>query len=68
MDSILLYSKLANLPEGMKTEVSDFVDFLLSKSNSKRPTRIKPKFGSAKGIFKMKKNFDDPVADFKDYQ
>jgi hypothetical protein len=50
----------------MKSEVSNFIDFLMSKS--KKQTKQKPKFGSAKGMFKMKKNFDDPIDDFKDYQ
>jgi len=50
----------------MKSEVSNFIDFLMSKN--KKPTKHKPKFGSAKGMFKMKKNFDDPIDDFKDYQ
>lgn len=66
MDNILLYSKLANLPDSMKSEVYNFIDFLISKN--KKPTKQKPKFGSAKGMFKMKKNFDDPIDDFKDYQ
>ncbi|HUZ58514.1 MAG TPA: DUF2281 domain-containing protein [Hanamia sp.] len=66
MDKILLYSKLSHLPEHLKLEVSGFIDFLMSKN--KKPTKNKPKFGSAKGMFKMKKNFDDPIEDFKDYQ
>ncbi|MEP7255463.1 MAG: DUF2281 domain-containing protein [Ferruginibacter sp.] len=66
MDNILLYSKLSNLPDNMKAEVSNFIDFLMSKG--KKPVKNKPKFGSAKGMFKMKKNFDHPIEDFKDYQ
>lgn len=66
MDNILLYSKLSHLPDHLKLEVSDFIDFLMSKN--KKPTKNKPKFGSAKGMFKMKKSFDDPIEDFKDYQ
>ena len=66
MDNILLYSKLSNLPDNMKSEVSNFIDFLMSKN--KKPAKHKPKFGSAKGMFKMKKNFDHPIEDFKDYQ
>jgi len=50
----------------MKSEVSNFIDFLMTKNKVK--TTQKPKFGSAKGMFKMKKNFDDPIDDFKDYQ
>ena len=66
MNNTLLYSKLSHLPDNLKSEVSDFIDFLLSKN--RKPTEYKPKFGSAKGMFKMKKNFDEPIEDFKDYQ
>jgi hypothetical protein len=66
MDNILLYSKLAQLPDNIKSEVSDFIDFLMNKN--KKSTKRKPKFGSAKGMFKMNKNFDMPIEDFKDYQ
>jgi hypothetical protein len=50
----------------MKSEVSNFIDFLMTKNKAR--SKQKPKFGSAKGMFKMKKNFDDPIDDFKDYQ
>ena len=66
MDNILLYNKLSNLPDKMKSEVSDFIDSLMSKN--KEPQKNKPKFGSAKGMFKMKENFDQPIEDFKDYR
>ena len=66
MDNILLYTKLTSLPDNMKSEVSNFIDFLLIKNN--KPVKGKAKFGSAKGMFKMKKNFDDPIGDFNDYQ
>lgn len=66
MDDMLLYNKLSHLPDNMKSEVADFKDFLMSKN--KKPVKHKPIFGSAKGMFKMKKNFDMPIEDFKDYQ
>lgn len=66
MDNLLLYTKFSNLPDNMKSEVSNFIDFLMTKNKAK--AKQKPKFGSAKGMFKMKKNFDDPIDDFKDYQ
>jgi Protein of unknown function (DUF2281) len=66
MDNILLYTKLSKLPDSMKTEVSGFIDALLSKNKKQKKT--KATFGSAKGMFKMKKNFDDPIEDFKDYR
>lgn len=66
MDNIFLYSKLSRLPDNLKSEVSDFIDYLISKN--KKTTKKKPKFGSAKGMFQIKKNFDYPIEDFKDYQ
>lgn len=66
MENIILYNKLANLPDNLKSEVADFIDFLLSKSMKERKqTSIhKPKFGSAKGMFKMNADFDEPLDDF----
>lgn len=66
MDNLLLYTKLSNLPDNMKAEVLNFIDSLMNKN--KKPTKNKAKFGSAKGMFKMKNNFDEPIEDFKDYQ
>lgn len=66
MDNTLLYTKLSSLPENMKSEVLDFIDFLSSKI--KKPVQKKrPKFGSAKGMFVIKSGFDDPLEDFKEY-
>ncbi|MEP6927923.1 MAG: DUF2281 domain-containing protein [Ginsengibacter sp.] len=67
MDNILLYSKLAALPENMKSEVLAFIDSLLLDKTKKEPSPKKPKFGSGKGMFKMNKNFDQPLEDFKEY-
>ena len=69
MENVILYTKLATLPENLKSEVSDFIDFLLSKATKdKNTTSIpKPKFGSAKGMFKVNADFDEPLEDFKDY-
>ena len=69
MDDLLLYNKLTTLSESMKSEVSDFIDFLVSKAqkdnaNANNPI---PKFGSGKGMFKMKPDFDEPLEDFKEY-
>ena len=66
MDNTILFKKLATLPENLKAEVSDFIDFLLLK-NKQSGSSKKPKFGSGKGMFKMKPGFNDPLEDFKDY-
>ncbi|MBC7650936.1 MAG: DUF2281 domain-containing protein [Deinococcales bacterium] len=68
MNSALLFNKLSILPENLKIEVADFVDFLLSKTvQPKTPVAPKPKFGSGKGIFKMRADFDESLTDFKEY-
>lgn len=69
MDSSLLYSKLSALPEKLKKEVEAFIDQLLSQKNksSKSINQKKPVFGSAKGMFVMHPDFDEPLDDFKDY-
>lgn len=66
MDNITLYSKLATLPDDLKAEVSDFVDFLATK-RKKSLEKKKPRFGSGKGMFIMKPDFDEPLDDFKEY-
>ena len=70
MDNSLLYSKLSSLPEDLKKQVSDFIDFLLSKNQ--KPKKEKKKntgrgYGSMKGMIKMSKDFDEPLDDFKEY-
>ena len=70
MDNVLLYSKLATLPENMKSEVSDFIDFLLNKAKKDKKivaTASKPKFGNAKWMFEIRADFDEPLEDFKEY-
>lgn len=65
MGKLTLNTKLESLPPNLKKEVSDFVDFLLSKTKS---TPKKPaKFGSAQGKIKMSADFDESLDDFKDY-
>lgn len=59
MTTTQLYNKLAMLPESLKKEVVDFIDFLISKS-PKKPNSNTPKFGSAKGFYEMADDFDEP--------
>lgn len=65
MKELTLNTKLESLPANLKKEVSDFIDFLISKS-SKNPKK-KPTFGNLKGKIKMADDFDEPLGDFKDY-
>lgn len=66
MDNTILNKKLAMLPENLKAEVANFIDFLLQKNQSSGSIK-KPEFGSGKGMFKIKPGFDDPLEDLKDY-
>lgn len=43
----------------------DFIEFLEQKA--KKANKAVPKFGSAKGMFVMHDDFDEPLEDFKDY-
>ncbi|WP_221394037.1 DUF2281 domain-containing protein [Dyadobacter sp. NIV53] len=66
MSDLTIHTKLETLPQELKNEVNDFIDFLIQKS-TKSEEKIIPKFGSAKGKIKMSADFDAPLDDFKDY-
>ena len=66
MDTLQLHSKIDSLPENLKSEVDKFIDELLSKVEEE-PKKGKAKFGSAKGMYIMSDDFDEPLEDFKDY-
>jgi len=66
----ILYSKIFLLDSGpLKQELLFFIDYLLAKQfveNEAIPKRI-PKFGCAKGKFKMSADFDAPLDHFNEY-
>ena len=66
MSDLQLYSEIAALPDNLKQEVSDFVEFLKKKYETK-PKIKERKYGYAKGFFKMSDDFDEPLEDFKEY-
>jgi len=66
MSSHSILTKLDTLPDNLKQEVADFIDFLVEKSHTPKK-KIKPQFGSAKGMIKMSPDFDEPLDDFKEY-
>lgn len=66
MEQIQLFTKINHLPTDLKSEVNDFVDFLLSKRKNKIRKK-QPKFGCAKGQIYISPDFDEPLDDFKDY-
>ena len=52
-----IYKKIDYLKAYQKDEVNNFIDFLLTKDKIE-PKERKPKFGCAKGRFKMSDDFD----------
>jgi hypothetical protein len=67
MNNIKLYSKLVILPDDLKKEADDFLEFLKTKMDEKKaPKTRKP--GLAKGLIKMKGDFDEPLEDFNEYK
>ena len=66
MEHIQLYTKLSYLPSDLKSEVNDFIDFLLSKRKKENKKKI-PTFGCAKGQIYLSPDFDEPLEDFKEY-
>jgi len=66
MQLIQLYTKIGYLPSDLKSEVNDFIDFLLSK-RKKEIKQKQPIFGCAKGLIYISPDFDEPLEDFKEY-
>jgi len=66
MNHTQLYIKINSLPNDIKSEVNDFIDFLLKKRKNESKKK-QPKFGCAKGLIYISPNFDEPLDDFKEY-
>ena len=69
MNNSILYEKLELLPDRLKQEASDFIEFLFQKAVKEKIiiTDARPIFGSARGKVHMADDFDTPLEDFKDY-
>ena len=69
MDEQLIISKIKQIKsENLKQELVFFLVYLLAKqfTDEKAAKRV-PKFGCAKGTFKMADDFDEPLDDFREY-
>ena len=66
MTTASMYSKIALLPDEVKQEVSDFIDFMVEKKGIKKK-KIVARAGSAKGKIWMSDDFDAPLDEFKSY-
>lgn len=64
MSDLVLFSKLSTLPQNLKIEVMDYIEFLEKKYKA---SKLHPKAGCMKGTFKMADDFDAPLDDFKEY-
>ena len=68
-----IIEKLQTLPTEMLIEVEDFIDFLKAKhakNSDSEPNMVEePRslYGSAKGLFIIPEDFNEPLDDFKDY-
>lgn len=66
MTDIQLYHQLSLLPDKLKQEVKNFIEFLQHKEKLQKPIK-KRQFGCAKGKIKILEGFDEPLEDFKEY-
>jgi len=60
------YIKLHSLPEKLKAQALEFIDFLYQKNRDSKPNNP-PKAGFLKGKIVIGKDFDEPLEDFKEY-
>jgi hypothetical protein len=67
MTSVSLYTKINSLPENLKIEVSDFIDYLITKKKSPKTKKVR-KAGFFKGQIEISPDFDEPLDDFKEYR
>jgi hypothetical protein len=65
-----IYSKLFSLSsKQLKQDLLNYLDYLLAKQFSQQieATKKIPKFGCAKGKFRMADDFDAPIDHFNEY-
>ena len=70
MSEAMFLKKWLNLPENLRKQVEDFMDFLATKNakNYKNETeKPKRKLGLGKGMVILMPNFDDPIEGFEEY-
>lgn len=63
-----ILKKIHPLPDSIKSEIVDFIEFLTLKYKSDKRGKAAPIYGSLKGTFKMADDFDAPLDDFKGYR
>ena len=67
----LVLNKIQLLPDSLKEETLDFIDFLIYKTNKQSTKNTAGKktsiFGCAKGKLVISDDFNEPLDDFKEY-
>ncbi|NOT84375.1 MAG: DUF2281 domain-containing protein [Methylococcaceae bacterium] len=61
-----LIEEIEQLPENKIAAIYDLIHYFRLGVTQEKPKKT-PKFGCAKGVFKMADDFDEPLEDFKDY-
>ena len=67
MSSADLYVKINSLPEDLRKQVTDFVEFLLARGKRSDPKKKKRPIGLMKGKIRMADDFDAPLDDMRPY-
>lgn len=74
MSEQMILLQLKELPESLKKEIMDYIEFLVLKYQknqsftiSQNPKERPSYFGNAKGEVIMSDDFDEPLADFAEY-
>jgi len=60
------YIKLQSLPEKLKAQALEFIDFLYQKNKNSKQNKH-PKAGFLKGKIIIGKDFNEPLDDFNEY-
>ena len=67
MTDLTLYTKVSGLPDHIKEQVLDFIEFLQQKEAQINTIPNKRVPGKAKNLIAIKDNFDDPIDGFTPY-
>ncbi|MEO0471018.1 MAG: DUF2281 domain-containing protein [Bacteroidota bacterium] len=65
MSDQAILRKMNTLPDVLKQQIVDFIDFISQKYQAKQEKTV-PEYGSLKGTFLMSDDFDEPLDMFKD--
>ncbi|MBM2816838.1 MAG: hypothetical protein HW421_3600 [Ignavibacteria bacterium] len=66
MNDDALATRISTLPNPLKNELLDYMEFLIHK-HSPKEAKIHPKAGCMKGTFIMGDDFNAPLDCFKEY-